>query len=133
MRAGSPVAVSGLKSGSIVDRGGRRRPVDAPGMPVAAFSALARNDQFARTLALAGYDVRTFTGFRDHHRFTASDLRAINEKARGLPLLTTEKDLVRLPADLPFRVEALAVEVEWLDGWESLSALIKTTIGKKAN
>ncbi len=129
---GKPVAVSALKCRSIIDRQGASRTLDPPGRAVAAFSALARNDQFARTLADAGYDIQVFTGFRDHHRFTESELRSLFESSKGLPLLTTEKDLVRLPANLHFPVEALAIEVEWIEGWEKLSSLIKTTIGNFA-
>ncbi len=128
-----PIAVSGLKSRSIIDGQGGARPLDgSPGRPIAAFSAIARNDHFARTLGEAGYDIKVFSAFRDHHRFTESELRTINESAHGLPILTTEKDLVRLPSNLPFAVEALAVDIEWLAGWETLSSLIKTTIGNFA-
>jgi tetraacyldisaccharide 4'-kinase len=125
---GKTVAYSSIRPGKIIDRKGSGRPQDVRGFQVAAFSALARNDQFVRTLTEAGYDVRSFTGFRDHHRFTESDLRTIAESAKGLPLITTEKDLVRLPEKLPFEVEALSVEVEWLAGWDALSSKIRTTI-----
>ena len=129
---GKTVAYSSIRSRRIVDRKGNSRPLDARGFPVAAFSALARNDQFVRTLSEAGYDVLSFTGFRDHHRFTESDLRGIAASAKGLPLITTEKDLVRLPEKLPFDVEALSVEVEWLAGWDALSSKIRSTIGTPA-
>lgn len=130
--SGKTVAYSAIRSRTIVDRHGNARPIDPRGTVVAAFSALARNDQFVRTLTEAGYDVRSFTGFRDHHRFGESDLRKIASAAKGLPLLTTEKDLVRLPATLPFEVEALSVEVEWLAGWDALSSKIRNTIGNHA-
>jgi tetraacyldisaccharide 4'-kinase len=130
--SGKTVAYSAIRSRSIVDREGNARPIDPAGTPVAAFSALARNDQFVRTLTGAGYVVRSFTGFRDHHRFSAADLRKIAASAGGLPLLTTEKDLVRLPSTPPFAVEALSVEVEWLAGWDALSSKIMATIGNHA-
>ena len=42
--------------------------------------------------------------FADHHGYTSSDLREIAEAAAGSGadlLVTTEKDAVRLPGDLP--------------------------------
>ena len=127
---GRPVGLSGLITRGVVTMTGSERPLDPPGRPVAAFSSLAHNDQFVRTLTSSGYDVRTFSGFRDHHRFTRSDIEKIFVSAKGLPVITTEKDLVRLPPDLPFDVEAISVEVEWLKGWEELATMIETTIGK---
>ena len=41
-----------------------------------------------------------------------------------MPAITTEKDLVRLPDDVPFAVGALRVEVEYLGGWEEISRMI---------
>ncbi|HEY3490844.1 MAG TPA: tetraacyldisaccharide 4'-kinase [Candidatus Deferrimicrobiaceae bacterium] len=127
---GRPVAMSGLKPCVIVKRDGSERPLDPPGKPVSAFSSLARNDQFAGTLKAAGYDVRSFTGFGDHHRFTESDIGKILASAKGLPIMTTEKDLVRLPPGLPFEVEALSVDIEWLEGWGGLATAIETILGK---
>lgn len=129
--AGKPVGITRLRPLALVSRDGRETPLDPPGTGIAAFSALARNEQFAETLRVAGYDIRRFSGFRDHHRFTEADLRAIRESVGGLPLVTTEKDLVRLPSELPFEVRALAVGVEWLAGWEEISATIEKTIGKR--
>jgi len=51
-------------------------------------------------------------------------LDRIARESGGLPAITTEKDLVRLPDDVPFSVGALRVEVEYLDGWEEISRMI---------
>jgi tetraacyldisaccharide 4'-kinase len=129
--SGKTVAYSAIRPAAIVGRNGRRRPLDPPGTRVGAFSALAMNGQFVRTLEQAGYVVESFRGYRDHHRFTEADLRRIRESAGGLPLLTTEKDLVRLPPSAAFEAEALSVEVEWLAGWDALSARIRSGIGER--
>ena len=89
-----------------------------------AFSGLARNAQFRDTLAAAGFRVEGFLPFPDHHAYGRGDLERIAREAGGLPAITTEKDLVRLPADVPFSVGALRVEVEYLSGWEETSRLI---------
>ena len=38
--------------------------------------------------------------FPDHYYYTRFDIDAIKKKANGLPLLTTEKDGVKLPKDV---------------------------------
>jgi tetraacyldisaccharide 4'-kinase len=91
---------------------------------VAAFCGLARNDRFAETLREAGFVPRTFLGYRDHHRYRPADIERIAEASGGLPVLTTEKDLVRLPERLPFEVKALRVGVEFLGGWDAFSRFL---------
>jgi tetraacyldisaccharide 4'-kinase len=119
-----PRAFSRLSPRGIVGRDGLPSKDAAVGDAVFAFSGLARNAQFRDTLAAAGYRVKGFLPFPDHHAYSRGDLGRIAREAGGLPLVTTEKDLVRLPADVPFSVGALRVEVEYLDGWEEIARLI---------
>ena len=119
-----PRAFSRLTPRGIVGPGGLPSKEPAAGDPVFAFSGLARNVQFRDSLAAAGFRVKGFLPFPDHHAYVRGDLDRIAREAGGLPALTTEKDLVRLPGDLPFSVGALRVEVEYLDGWEEVSRLI---------
>ena len=121
---GRPVAFSRLSPGGIVGRDGRPSGGPAAGDAVFAFSGLARNAQFRDTLASAGYRVGGFLPFPDHHAYGRGDLERIAREAGGLPAITTEKDLVRLPADVPFSVGAIRVEVEYLVGWEEISRMI---------
>ena len=95
-----------------------------------AFSGLARNAQFRDTLAAAGFRVEGFLSFPDHHAYGGGDLDRIAREAGGLPAITTEKDLVRLPADVPFSVGALRVEVEYLEGWGKISRMILDRLEK---
>ncbi|MFA6146852.1 MAG: tetraacyldisaccharide 4'-kinase [bacterium] len=121
---GRPRAFSRLSPGVIVGQDGLPSKVAAAGDAVFAFSGLARNAQFRDTLAAAGFRIDGFLSFPDHHAYGRGDLDRIAREAGGLPAITTEKDLVRLPADVPFPVGALRVEVEYLDGWEEISGLI---------
>ncbi len=121
---GRPRAFSRLSPGGIVGRNGLPSKEIAAGDAVFAFSGLARNAQFHDTLAAAGFRVKGFLPFRDHHVYGRGDLDRIAREAGGLPAITTEKDLVRLPDDVPFTVGALRVEVEYLDGWEEISRMI---------
>lgn len=127
--AGRPVAISRLVPSGVVDRRGAEAAI-APGQEIAAFSGIARNRQFERTLSEAGFRVRTFLGFPDHWPYTAADVERIGAAARGLPVVTTEKDLVRLPGPLPFPAAALRVSVEFVAGWEELAALILDRVGR---
>ena len=90
-------------------------------------SAIARPARFASDIASAGWTIAGTMAFRDHHRFTARDVRRIAAAARDASsaiVLTTEKDAVRLAAcdlgDLPIASVPLVVGVEPQDqfrGW----------------
>ncbi|MGE5699940.1 MAG: tetraacyldisaccharide 4'-kinase [Deltaproteobacteria bacterium] len=122
--AGRPRAFSRLAPRSLVDRGGAEIPLPSPGAEAVAFCGLARNDQFLATLRESGFAVRRFLGYGDHHWYLPAELGEIASAADGGLVLTTEKDLARLPDDVPFDVKALRVRVEFLEGWETLSGLL---------
>jgi tetraacyldisaccharide 4'-kinase len=64
------------------------------GQRVVAFAGLADNDQFFAALREAGVQVEATRSFPDHHRYTEADLAAL--RRHGLPLVTTEKDKVKI-------------------------------------
>ncbi len=128
--AGRPVAATRIVPLSLVDREGRETALPPDGSEVAAFAGLARNDQFESSLKACGLRVRSFLGFGDHHPYGPRDIRRIAAASGGLPVLTTEKDLMRLPEDPPFRPRALRIGVEFLSGWEPLSRLLLDRIGE---
>lgn len=121
---GRPRAFSRLVPSALVGRDGVPEPLPPAGTAVAAFSGLARNGPFRATLAEAGLRVARFLPFGDHHRYGPADIGRIAEAAAGTPVVTTEKDLVRLPDGLPFAVKALRVEVVFLSGWEILGGFL---------
>lgn len=73
---------------------------DAPG--VLAVCSVARPEPFRRTLRERLERPVELLSFPDHHDYDAVDARRIAERARGRPVVTTEKDAVKL---LPFRLE----------------------------
>lgn len=129
--AGRPAAASRMVPEALVGRDGAVSPIPEEGEDVAAFSGIARNERFEETLKGAGFRVRVFRGFGDHHWYTPADLERIRAEAGGLPVLTTEKDMVRIPGDVPFPVRALRIGVEFVAGWEDLSRLVLDRIGRK--
>ena len=74
---------------------------DAKGKgPVHAFSGIAKPEKFHTSLRASGFDVVNTTEFADHYMFREADAERL--LAIKTPLITTEKDMVRLkgaPAD----------------------------------
>jgi tetraacyldisaccharide 4'-kinase len=91
--------------------GGAAVPLE-PGTPVLAVAGIARPERFFADAARSGLVIAGTRAFRDHHRFTARDVRTLVAAARqagARAVLTTEKDLMRL---LPF--QPFPVTLAWL-------------------
>lgn len=76
------------------------RPHAAPGRAF-LLSGIARPERFSADVAACGTEVAGHDAFRDHHAFSAAQLAAAWAQARERgadALVTTEKDLVRIPA-----------------------------------
>jgi tetraacyldisaccharide 4'-kinase len=66
---------------------------------VVTVAAIARPERFGNGVRALGYTVQREFTFRDHHWFTAADVRKVEDAARASgadAILTTEKDAVRL-------------------------------------
>ena len=96
-------------------------PAPASSQPALAFAAVGNPRAFFADLCVAGFRVVETQPFRDHHRYTARDLRRLEHRARRMgaeALLTTEKDAANLPEscrnglELPLRVVGMELEVE---------------------
>lgn len=74
----------------------------APSGPLVAFAGIGRPQKFFDSLKAAGADVKDEVPFADHHPYTAGDLSLLKDLAArdGARLITTSKDLVRLPAEM---------------------------------
>jgi len=88
--------------------GWRELPLELSGRRVVAVAGLADPRSFFRMLRRAGAEVVGQLEYRDHHRYTESDCRAIRAMAdaAGAPIVTTEKDLVKLER-FPFASDSL--------------------------
>jgi tetraacyldisaccharide 4'-kinase len=69
------------------------------GRRVLAFAGIGRPEKAFETVRECGAEVVATRAFPDHHAFSAADVAALRTEARRreLMLVTTEKDLVRLP------------------------------------
>ncbi len=83
------------------------------GQKVFAFAGIGRPEKFFETLRSLGADVVEARAFPDHHAFTPAELDALVAEARkrGLTLVTTEKDLARIPAPWAADIAVLPVEL----------------------
>ncbi len=96
---------------------------------LAAFAGIGRPDDFFRTVRDLGADLVHTTALPDHHRLTVELLASLVEEASGQKpelWLTTEKDWVRLPYDLPDNMELWVLEVELELGEDS--SLLQTVV-----
>ena len=70
------------------------------GQKVFAFAGLGNPDKFYQSLKDRGIQVVGTQNFPDHYYYTRFDLEAIKREAKGCPLMTTEKDGVKIPKDI---------------------------------
>ncbi len=89
---------------------------------VCAFAGIARPGRFLSHLVGLGVRIGGWRTFPDHHRFSPREIRDLLTWSRGRPLVTTEKDRVRLPTDL--EVWSLRVRCVPVEGMESLEQLL---------
>jgi tetraacyldisaccharide 4'-kinase len=100
---------------------GARRKVRAPdgaSGAVLAVAGIGNPSQFFEGLGEAGLDVAATRAFRDHHRYTVADVRAIADAARAAGVdgvITTAKDAVRFEplGPLPFALSVATVTLEF--------------------
>lgn len=109
------------------------REAEPPPGAMLAVTGIARPRGFGEMVKRTAPGPVELMSFPDHHPFTPADLRSIGERAAGRPVVTTEKDAVRLvglpdrPDDV--RVLRLRVEVETGKG-ELRRALLATSAGR---
>jgi tetraacyldisaccharide 4'-kinase len=90
-------------------------PASFKGGRVVAFAGIGRPRKFFDSLEWLGATVVARHAFPDHQPYSAAMIEPIlAEAARlGLPVLTTEKDWVRVPADMRNGVTPVPVRVSW--------------------
>jgi tetraacyldisaccharide 4'-kinase len=87
------------------------------GTRVMAFAGIGLPQKFFAFLRQMGCEVVETRAFADHHAYTAGEIAALQKqaKAAGARLVTTEKDVVRLPADARAGIAILSITVTWQD------------------
>ncbi len=114
-------------------------PLALSGNRVLAFAGIVNPAAFVRSLGELGVEVDRTQAFRDHHRYTPTDLAELAETVHrhGLNgLVTTEKDLIRIVTDPALTaalsgvpLAALAIELELLSGDDVLDNALDRLLG----
>jgi tetraacyldisaccharide 4'-kinase len=101
--------------------------VEFQGKPVAAFCGIGNPQGFRQTLADGGLTMQDsrFRTFADHHDYSEADLTSLGEwagKEKVAAVLTTQKDLVKIPRTDLDGVPLWAVEIgiQWQAGEDLL-------------
>ena len=102
------------------------------GRPVFAFAGIARPEKFVATLENLGARVAARRQFADHHAYDEREIEALlaEAAARGLTLVTTEKDHVRLAPAHRKAVLALPVTLRF-ETPEPVKALLREALAAR--
>ncbi|MDO1558799.1 tetraacyldisaccharide 4'-kinase [Brevundimonas sp. 2R-24] len=89
----------------------------APEGPLVGFAGIAKPWRVERSLKAAGADLRDFIPFGDHQNFAAAELEFLRGRAAdfGARLIITEKDWMRLPAELRDQVLVWRIGIRFED------------------
>ena len=85
------------------------------GKRVIAFAGIGRPEKFFRSLRETGAKVVSSHSFPDHHPYKVREITAIlNKKIHEDDIVvTTEKDMVRVPLSAAESITAIPAEVKW--------------------
>ena len=102
------------------------------GARVVLLAGIARPERFEASVRALGAEIRGARWFADHHVFTVGELDSTLALAlrEGARVVTTEKDLVRLPAG--FAAEALAGDAVVRGGQAALEAALGQVLDQRA-
>ena len=95
-------------------------PVNGEGLAgkrLLPFAGIGRPEKFFATLQALGADIVGTRAFPDHHPFRIAELEGLGRDAKrlGARLVTTAKDIVRVPPARRPDIEVLKVEIRWLE------------------
>jgi tetraacyldisaccharide 4'-kinase len=81
-----------------------------PGTEVIAFAGIGYPPKFKKTLEDISFVIKQFLAFPDHYPYTTRDIEPL--LAQGYPVITTEKDWLRLPPVYQPQIHVLKVELQ---------------------
>ena len=118
---------------SSVDSGESTSKLDRPEGAFVAFCGIAGPEGFRDTLARAGIEVKELLTFPDHHPYSVSDTKKIQEAAlrtAAIGLVTTEKDAARWHhTNLSLPLYSLAIQ-PFIEAEDDLLEKVLTLVGK---
>ena len=87
------------------------------GSRLLAFAGIGRSEKFFATLRACGSELIATRSFADHHPYRTAEIDQLLRAAERAQarLITTAKDIVRVPAAMRAAIEVLEVELRWRD------------------
>ena len=87
------------------------------GSRLLAFAGIGRSEKFFATLQACGSELIATRSFADHHPYRTGEIDQLLRAAERAQarLITTAKDIVRVPAAMRAAIEVLEVELRWRD------------------
>lgn len=103
------------------------------GSRLLAFAGIGRPEKFFAAMRMVGVELVGTFAFPDHHPYAADEIAQLRRDAqRGhAQLVTTAKDIVRIPPADRDGIEVLETEVSWRDP-VALDQLISPIVGSQA-
>jgi len=100
------------------------------GARLLAFAGIGRPAKFFTTLQTLGVELVGTRSFPDHHPYRAGEIdRLLRTAERSQArLITTAKDIVRVPAAKRAAIEVLEVEIRWRDP-DTLAEVLTSVVG----
>jgi len=97
------------------------------GVEVAAFCGIGNPAAFRKTVEQLGAKLMSFRSYPDHHLYTRDDVRELAKWAAPLPLITTQKDWVKLRvSELGGRqLRAVRIGLSVREGHEKFDQLLR--------
>lgn len=90
-----------------------------------AVSSIARPDLLLAQLRQSGANAGRLLAYPDHHEYSQRDIALIRRRADGLPIVTTEKDAIKLSAFFePAKLRVVEQRIEIESGADALLAAL---------
>lgn len=94
-----------------------------------AFAGLGHPEKFKKTLEANGFNLAAFRAFPDHHPYTPEEIEELLRVSGNSTLITTQKDLTRIPAAFWNDIHVLKIEVSFTDK-AAICTLIRKALGR---
>ena len=78
---------------------------------IIAFAGIGKPDKFYKSLEKEGAKIIKKFNFPDHYQYTKNDLLNLIKKSNNLPIFTTMKDFVKIPAELKSEFNILDIDI----------------------
>lgn len=95
----------------------------------AGFAGLGLPEKFKATLESSGFRLKSFKSFPDHYPYKPQDIEQLFRDAGDSTLITTQKDLVRIPSAFWNDIHTLNISIKFNDPL-GLCNLIRARLGR---